>query len=113
MGSVQWSSGTALADGSWYAAPSPDLYQQFAADFRAAQGTDPGVIAALGYDAALVAAGLAETEQLNDKGLRRAAGFTGVLGPFRFTDDRLCIRDLAVLRVSGGATAQVAEIEGS
>jgi ABC-type branched-subunit amino acid transport system substrate-binding protein len=113
MGSMQWSSGTALADGSWYAAPSPDLYQQFAADFRAAQGTDPGVIAALGYDAALVAAGLAETEQLNDKGLRRAAGFTGVLGPFRFTDDRRCIRDLAVLRVSGGATTQIAEIEGS
>lgn len=113
MGSVQWSSGATLPDGAWYAAPAPDLYQQFAADFQAAYGVDPGVIAALGYDAALVASGLSGIGQLNDRGLRRAAGFTGVLGPFRFTDDRRCIRDLAVLRVSGGAATLVAEIEGS
>lgn len=113
MGSVQWSSGAALPDGSWYAAPAPDLYQQFATDFRAAYGTDPGVIAALGYDAALVASGLSAVGQLNDRGLRRPAGFTGVLGPFRFTDDRRCIRDLAVMRVSGGQTTLIAEIEGS
>ena len=102
-----------LPDGAWYAAPAPDLYQQFAADFRAAYGTDAGVIAALGYDAALVAAGLSGVGQLNDKGLRRTAGFTGVLGQFRFTDDRRCIRDLAVLRVSGSETTLIAEIEGS
>lgn len=113
MGSVQWSSGAVLPDGAWYAAPAPDLYQQFAADFQAAYGVDPGVIAALGYDAALVASGLSGIGQLNDRGLRRTAGFTGVLGPFRFTDDRRCIRDLAVLRVSGGEATLVAEIEGS
>ena len=113
MGSVQWSSGAGLPPGAWYAAPAPDLYQQFATDFQAAYGVDPGVIVALGYDAALVATGLADAGQLNDKGLRRTAGFTGVLGPFRFTEDRRCIRDLAVLRVDGTGASLIAEIEGS
>lgn len=113
MGSVQWSSGAELPQGAWYAAPSPDLYQQFVNDFQAAYGSDPGVIVALGYDAALVATGLANAGQLNDKGLRRAAGFTGVLGPFRFTEERRCIRDLAVLRVSGADASLIAEIEGT
>ena len=113
MGSVQWSSGAVLPEGAWYAAPAPDLYQQFAADFRAAFGVEAGVIVALGYDATLVAQGLSSIGQLNDKGLRRAAGFTGVLGPFRFTEDRRCIRDLAVLRVSGPESSLIAEIEGS
>lgn len=113
MGSVLWSSGAALPEGAWYAAPAPDLYQQFAEDFRAAHGSDPGVIAALGYDAALVATGLVDIVQLDHKGLRRAAGFTGVLGPFRFAADRRCIRDLAVMRVSDGAPVLLAEIEGT
>ena len=47
MGSVQWSSGAALPEGAWYAAPAPDLYQQFAADFEAAFGVAAGVIVAL------------------------------------------------------------------
>ena len=117
LGSVQWSAANAAVngdlDGAWFAAPSPDLYQPFQDRFFDSFNTDAGVVAALGHDAALIAGGLADIRSLNRKGLTRAAGFTGVLGPFRFSADGRCIRSLAVLSLAGGQTQVVAEVEGT
>jgi ABC-type branched-subunit amino acid transport system substrate-binding protein len=117
LGSVQWGAGEVAANpdlaGAWFAAPPPDLFQPFAERFAAAHGAPPGVVAALGHDAALVAIGLAAARAASRRGLTRAGGFTGVLGPFRFRADGRCLRDLAVLTLEGGSFALLAEVTGS
>jgi ABC-type branched-subunit amino acid transport system substrate-binding protein len=116
LGSIQWGLGD-VADnpdlaGAWFAAAPPDLFMPFSERFAAAYGGPPGVIAALGHDAALMATALAEVRALNRGGLIRPGGFTGVLGAFRFLPDGRCARDLVVVTVNGGAYALLAEVSG-
>ena len=117
LGSVQWGAADvtedANLDGAWFASPPPDLFLPFADRFQAAYGAQPGVVAALGHDAALLALGLGDGRGVSRKGILRKAGFTGVLGPFRFTDDGRCLRNLAVLGVTGGTVSVLAEIAGT
>ncbi len=117
LGSVQWGVADVTADanldGAWFASPPPDLFLPFSASFAAAFGTAPGVVAALGHDAALLAVGLGDGRSVNRRGIMRDAGFTGVLGPFRFADSGHCQRDLAVLAVRGGSYALLAEVSGT
>lgn len=117
LGSVQWGLADVTADanldGAWFASPPPDLFLPFAAQFEAAFGSQPGVVAALGHDAALLAVGLGDGRGVNRRGIMRAAGFTGALGPFRFTDSGQCQRDLAVMGVGGGSYRVLAEVSGT
>jgi branched-chain amino acid transport system substrate-binding protein len=117
LGSVQWGvqdvTADANLDGAWFAAPPPDLFLPFADQFQVAFGEQPGVVAALGHDAALLAVGLGNGRGVNRKGITRDAGFTGVLGPFRFLEDGRCQRSLAVLGVKGGSFTVLAEVSGS
>ncbi len=117
MGSVQWGLADVTSDpnleGAWFAAPPPDLFLPFADSFAAAFGTQPGIVAALGHDAALLAMGLGDGRAANKGGITREAGFTGVLGPFRFTESGRCQRDLAVLGVKGGSYSVLAEVSGT
>lgn len=117
LGSVQWGADDAQTNpalaGAWFAAPAPDLFLPFAERYQAAFDQSPGVIGALGHDAALIASGLGGAGLLSRKGLTRAAGFTGVLGPFRFLDDGRCQRDLSVLTFRDGAISVLAEVSGS
>lgn len=117
LGSVQWGVEDAAANAdlnrAWFAAPPPDLFLPFADRFQVAFGTQPGTIAALGHDAALLAAGLANAGALSRKGLTRAAGFTGVLGNFRFLPDGRCLRDLSVLTIDGGRILALGEVGGT
>lgn len=117
LGSVQWGIADVTAngnlEGAWFAAPPPDLFLPFADRFQAAFGVQPGVVAALGHDAALLAVGLGNARQMNRRGLTRAAGFTGVLGGFRFLGDGRCLRDLTVLGVSNGTIAALGEVSGT
>lgn len=117
MGSTQWGLGAdaeALSnpglDGAWFAAPSPTAFQPFADRFEAAFGTTPGFVAALGYDAALVALDLAASGGMTRKGLLRTNGFTGALGRFRFQPDGRCTRDLAVLGLNRGEITALGEV---
>lgn len=117
MGSTQWGLGTdaeALTnpdlDGAWFAAPPPGQFQPFADRFEAAFGGAPGFVAALGYDAALLALDLAGAKSMTRKGLLRADGFNGALGHFRFRPDGRCTRDLAVLGLSSGQITALAEV---
>jgi branched-chain amino acid transport system substrate-binding protein len=117
LGSVQWGITDVTADanlsGAWFAAPPPDLFLSFADRFQAAFGEQPGIVAALGHDAALMAVGLGEGRGVNRKGILREAGFTGALGPFRFAESGRCQRDLAVLGVAGGQFTVLAEVTGT
>lgn len=116
LGSVQWGLGEVSTNpdlsGAWFAAAPPDLFLPFSDRFAAAYGEAPGLIAALGHDAALVAVSLAGARGLNRRGLTRQGGFTGALGPFRFQPDGRCERDLVVMTVNGGAYALLAEVTG-
>jgi branched-chain amino acid transport system substrate-binding protein len=114
MGSVQWGVADVTADtnldGAWFASAPPDLFLPFADRFQASFGVQPGVVAALGHDAALLAVGLGDGRGVNRKGILRDAGFTGVLGPFRFVDGGRCQRDLSVLGLKTGGFTVLAEV---
>lgn len=117
LGSVQWGIADIESDrnlaGAWFAAPPPDLFLPFADRFQAAFGEAPGVVAGLGHDAALMAVGLGNARGLTRKGIARAAGFTGVLGGFRFLASGRCQRDLSVLTLNGGNLSVLAEVTGT
>ena len=117
LGSVQWGVADAAADpnlsGAWFAAAPPTCSNLFRTSSRHPSEKRPGIIAALGHDAALIAVGMGNAGELNRKGLLRKAGFTGVLGNFRFLEDGRCQRDLTVLGISGGAIEPLAEIAGA
>lgn len=117
LGSVQWGVDDVATNpdlsGSWFAAPPPDLFLPFSDRFQAGFGEVPGIVAALGHDAALLAMGLGDAGMLNRKGLTRAAGFTGVLGPFRFQPDGRCQRNLSVLAIEAGQIVALAEVAGT
>ena len=117
LGSVQWgvSDVSANADlgGAWFAAPPPDLFLPFADRFQAAFGEQPGIVAALGHDAALMAVGLGGARAMTRKGVTRSAGFTGVLGAFRFLPTGRCQRDLSVLGLDGGSLTVLGEVAGT
>ena len=117
LGSVQWGVSDVASDnnlaGAWFAAPPPDLFLPFADRFQAAFGEQPGAVAALGHDAALLAVGLGNARALNRKGVTRAAGFTGVLGAFRFLPDGRCQRDLTVLGIENGGIVVLGEVAGT
>ena len=117
LGSVQWGVSDVAGDGNlaraWFAAPPPDLFLPFADRFQAAFGEQPGTVAALGHDAALLAVGLGNARSLTRKGITRGAGFTGVLGAFRFSPDGRCQRDLTVLGIEGGSIVVLGEVAGT
>ena len=117
MGSVQWGIGDAAAnsnlEGAIFAAQAPDLFQPFSDRYLATYGTEPGVVAALGHDAVLMAIGLGDAGTLTRQGLQRKAGFTGVLGNFFFEKDDRCHRDLSVLGIQNGKIVLLAEVAGT
>lgn len=117
LGSVQWGfsdvSDNGNLAGAWFAAPPPDLFLPFADRFQAAFGEQPGIVAALGHDAALMAVGLGGARAMNRKGVTRSGGFTGVLGAFRFLPEGRCQRDLSVITIEGGSLAVLGEVVGT
>jgi branched-chain amino acid transport system substrate-binding protein len=117
LGSVQWGvddvAGNGDLAGAWFVAPPPDLFLPFADRFQAAFGEQPGTVAALGYDAALLAVGLGDAGALSRKGITRSAGFTGVLGAFRFLPTGRCQRDLTVLGIENGQAVALGEVAGT
>lgn len=114
LGSAQWAAGGLIGQpelvGASYAAPSPSVFNPFAAEYEASFGETPGIVAALAFDAVLIGQGMIAAGELSARGLQREAGFSGVLGPFRFDRNRRCFRDLAVLSVGRSAIDTVAEV---
>jgi ABC-type branched-subunit amino acid transport system substrate-binding protein len=89
--------------GGWYAGPAPESREQFALRFREAYGREPPRIAALGYDAAALAAVLAKDGGFAPDRLAQPDGFAGYDGLFRLRADGTNERKLAILQVQRGA----------
>ena len=100
-----------LAEG-WFAAPEPDAAAAFEAKYRAAFGTTPPQLAALGYDAISLIALLSSGQpyhRFTQAALTDANGFTGVDGIFRLNADGTVERGLAVLAVEAGGSFRIVD----
>ncbi|WNG40542.1 ABC transporter substrate-binding protein [Archangium minus] len=126
MGGDGWDSeklfelaGNAL-DGSYFSNhyspenPEPRV-QKFIADYKAAYGSVPDAMAALGYDAAKVAiAALEKAKDLSGPAIRDAIGqtkdFPGVAGTITLDKNRNAVKSAAILKIGDGKTQFVTTI---
>jgi branched-chain amino acid transport system substrate-binding protein len=103
LGSALWTDPTLASEttltGAWFAAPPAQGWTNFAQRYRASFGADPPRLASLAYDAVSMASALAKINELNDAGLTRPEGFTGIDGPFRFRADGQIERNLDIIEV--------------
>ena len=92
--------------GGWFAASPLDQRRAFESRFQAAYGHPPPRLASLAFDAAALAAvlGKRERDPFSREAILNPSGFTGVDGLFRFTDQGLVQRGLAVLEVTPEGT---------
>lgn len=98
------SGGNAQLAGAWYAAPADTLFDQLRTRYRTRYGRDPYRLAALGYDAVLLAMRVATDWPLGRafpaRQIRDNDGFIGVDGAFRFRPDGIAERALEVREVA-------------
>lgn len=106
LGSGLWDDSSIAGEpalyGGWFAASPPAARQEFENRFKATYGSAPPRLASLAFDAAALAAVLAERsdrEPFSRDAIMNPRGFSGVDGLFRFTPDGLVQRGLAVLEV--------------
>lgn len=89
--------------GGWYAGPEPNGFRNFSARYRKRFGQDPARTSTLAYDAVALIAALVKTQgaqRFSDTVLTNPSGFAGIDGVFRFRQDGLNERGLAVMRVA-------------
>lgn len=89
--------------GAWFAAPEPQLRADFQRNYQQNFGERPPRLATLAYDAVALAAVLAQmpgTDPFAMRNLMDPSGFAGVDGIFRFDEDGVADRGLAVLEVT-------------
>jgi ABC-type branched-subunit amino acid transport system substrate-binding protein len=105
LGSGLWDdptiAGESALDGGWYAASPPEPRQEFESRFQATYGHPAPRLASLAFDAAALAAVLGRSgEPFSHEAILNPSGFTGVDGLFRFTQQGLVQRGLAVLEIT-------------
>jgi branched-chain amino acid transport system substrate-binding protein len=110
LGQIAGAAADGLLVGSpWFIGKPDKLNQEFVTAFRAKYGKDPDQFAAQAYDtlfilaAAIDRAGEADPKKIRDA--LTATDFTGVMGPFRFSDrrDPASNEGVVVLEVKDGA----------
>ena len=106
LGTGQWDDPAVRLEpalrGGWFAAPLPEARAQFEERFDAAYGRTPVRLATLAYDGTALAAVLARAEGGPDFSIQALAspnGYAGQDGIFRFRQDGVVERGLAVLEV--------------
>ncbi len=126
MGGDGWDSeklfelGGAAVEGSYFSNhyspddPNPRI-QKFIADYKAAYGSVPDALAALGYDAAMVAVDAMKRAPTLERAAVRDAiaatrNFPGVTGTITLDDKRNATKPAVVLEVGKGKTKYVATI---
>ena len=113
LGSGLWddtsTAGEPALYGGWFAASPLDQRRAFESRFQATYGRSPPRLASLAFDAAALAAVLSKRERdpFSREAILNPSGFTGVDGLFRFTDQGLVQRGLAVLEVTPEGTKLV------
>lgn len=88
--------------GGWFSAPSPEKATAFQKRFADLYGYQPSRIASLAYDALALAGVLAldpEDIRFSRDAIENPSGFTGYDGIFRFPENGIAERGLAVLEV--------------
>jgi len=100
--------------GAWFAAPSPNARRSFEQKYMSTYGQQPVRLATLAYDATALAAILARngfqkgsTPDFNYTALTNPNGFSGTDGVFRFQQNGLVERALAVLELRGGRIVEI------
>ncbi len=88
---------------AWLAAPDPAQFSVFARSFEDRNGSRPGLIAGLAYDAVRIVQQLRAGGGADRSGLLAGEGFKAVCGDLRFRDDGSAARAMAILGVSNGA----------
>jgi branched-chain amino acid transport system substrate-binding protein len=106
LGSGLWDDASIASEpalyGGWFAASPPVARREFESRFDQTYGEEPPRLASLAFDAAALAAVLAEEgggDPFSRDAILNPRGFTGVDGLFRFTPQGLVQRGLAVLEV--------------
>ena len=106
LGTGLWDDGltrsTPIALGGWYAGVAPELVQAFEQKYAASYGTKPPRIASLAYDAVAFAVNLQKTGDVSEVGIASPTGFQGSNGLFRFRENGLIERGLAILQMGPG-----------
>jgi ABC-type branched-subunit amino acid transport system substrate-binding protein len=103
-------------NGSWFAAPSPNLRRDFEQRYLSLHGSAPPRLATLAYDATALAAVLAQTglqssgtPAFDSTSITNPNGFAGIDGIFRFRQNGLVERGLAVLEFRNGQAVVIDE----
>lgn len=94
--------------GGWFAAPDSAGFNGFAARYKAKFGADPSRIATLAYDAVALSAALVRTrgsQAFSEATLTNPSGFAGQDGVFRFLNNGLNERGLAVQQIGNGTAS--------
>jgi branched-chain amino acid transport system substrate-binding protein len=87
-------------DGGWFAASPPEPRQEFESRFQATYRHPAPRLASLAFDAAALAAVLGKSgEPFSQEAILNSGGFTGVDGLFRFTQQGVVQRGLAVIEI--------------
>jgi len=109
LGSGQWESvkfGIPALEGALYTGRDITGFANFANRYQIAYNAQPGVFAALGYDAVTLATSLVtnrgQATAFTPAVIEDRRGFTGINGVFRFKPDGTSERGLAVYKVQGG-----------
>lgn len=107
LGTQVWQASGVLGEpallNGWFAAPSEARFIAFAKRYERAFGAVPPRLATLGYDAVVLASTLAALPgggDFRDPALTDPAGFSGIDGAFRFGEDGVIERALAIYRVA-------------
>ena len=116
MGTGLWDTPETIIEtnliGSWYVSSPPEARMNFVKRFKRLYGYVPHHIATLAYDATALAASLGRSynDLKFDKGaLTSERGFLGADGIFRFSDDGLTERGLAILEILRNGTAKIVD----
>ncbi len=113
LGSGQWYDPAIWSipalNGAWFAAPDPNAWSKFRAEYKTRYGTDPSRVATLSYDATSLVAALEQVTNGNITAtqLTSSTGFNGVDGLFRFLPNGENQRGLAVLEITNGSATVI------
>src|SRR5215213_8089377 len=104
-------SSTPIALGGIYAGVSPDLVQRFDDRYKSSYGTRPSRLASLAYDAVSLAVILSKGQpgqRFGAASITNPEGFQGINGLFRFRENGIIERGLAILQVTSNGVSVVA-----
>lgn len=91
-----------VLDGSWFVGPDPQARQDFEDAYAASYGEPPRRLSSLAYDAVALAVILSQSQGpdgITRQALLNPQGFYGADGLFRFNEDGLSERALAVFEI--------------